>query len=342
MPNALSSARPRHAAATLSLAGLFLFIGCAASQPPPSVVPSASTGSSSGPSPDASAAQLPSPRHIPSQIPSSPPAPTPSVTPSAEVGEVSHPTGPEDIVLSIESCCGFTTVEWSLTDAPTFILYGDNRLIFRPSPDPEQQMGPGATRPAFVVSRMNAEQVDALLRYALGPGGLLDARESYTDMMVSDLPTTTFTVDAGGVTKTVQAYGLSAETGGPDAEILGRLAGLSELLSTFEKQVAAAQVVSSEPYRPEQYRGWLTEAFGEGPITQWPWDDLEPADFQAPPDSFARLAALNPEQVAQITDDPSGGVLGMIVEAKSGERFSLSIRPLLPYEDLAPATSGSE
>lgn len=237
----------------------------------------------------------------------------------------------------MESCCGFTPVEWALTDAPSFILYGDNRLIFRPSPDPQVQMGPGATRPAFVVARMNAEQVDALLRYALGPGGLLDARESYTDMMVSDAPTTTFTIDAGGVTKTVQAYGLGIDAGGPDAEILGRLAGLSELLSTFEKQVATGQVVSSELYQPERYRAWLTEAFSDGPITPWPWQDLEPEDFESPQDSFARLAALSPEQLALITDGaPTGGIMGMILEADSGERYSLSVRPLLPVEELLP------
>ena len=252
------------------------------------------------------------------------------------MGEVSHPTNPESIVLSMEMCCGFMPVEWALTDAPSFILYGDNRLVFRPSPEPEQPFGPGGSRPAFVMARMNAEQVDALLRFALDPGGLLDARESYLEMVVSDAPTTTFTIDAGGVSKTVQAYALGMDTAGPNGRILSRLTDLSELLGSFEKQVAAGRVVSSEPYRPKGYRGWLTEAFGEGPITDWPWDDLEPDDFQAPPDSFARLAALSPEQVAQITDEPSGGIMGMIVEVESGERFSLSIRPLLPYEELLP------
>ncbi len=31
--------------------------------------------------------------------------------------------------------------------------------------------------------------------------------------------------------------------------------------------------------------------------------------------------------------------MGMIVEAESGERFSLSIRPLLPGEELQPPSS---
>jgi hypothetical protein len=241
----------------------------------------------------------------------------------------------------MEMCCGFMTPEWALTDAPTFILYGDNRLIFRPSTDPEQGFGPGGTRPAFVTARMNAEQVDALLRYALGPGGLLDARESYMDMMVSDAPTTTFTIDAGGVTKTVQVYALSVGSPGPDTAIMDRMSALSDLLSTFEAQVASGQVVSAEPYQPESYRGWLTEAFGEGPITEWPWGDLQPDDFVQPPDAFAPLAALSPEQVALIADEPSGGVMGLLLESESGERYSLSVRVAIAAVSCRSRRSGS-
>ncbi len=227
-------------------------------------------------------------------------------------------------------------VEWALTDAPSFILYGDNRLIFRPSPDPEQQPGPVQSRPAFVMARMNTEQVDALLRFALGPGGLLDARERYENMLVADAPTTTFTIDAGGVQKTVSGYGLGIEAAGPDAVILGRLTELSDLLDSFEEQVAAGQVVSAEPYQPESYRAWLTEAFGDGPVTEWPWSDLDPEDFQAPPEIFGRLAALSPEQVALIADEPTGGIMGMILEVDDGQLHSLSVRPLLPGEELLP------
>lgn len=236
----------------------------------------------------------------------------------------------------MDSCCGFVPVEWALTEAPSFILYGDKRLIFRPSLGSDQQFGPGGSRPGFVLAQMNADQVDALLRFALGPGGLLDARESYTDMMVADASTTTFTIDAGGVRKTVEAYALGPDAEGPDATILGRLSELADLLGSFEAQVAAGNVVSSEQYVPEKYRAWLTEAFGEGPITEWPWDDLDPDDFETPPDSFARLASLSPEQVAHITDEPTGGVMGIVLEADDGQLYSISVRPLLPGEELLP------
>ena len=328
MPNALSRARSRHAAFSLSLAGLLVLSACSVGSPARTAAPSVSPGPSTSAGPSGGV--------DPTASPSSAPDASPSPAPSGDVGEIAHPTDPAAVVLSMEMCCGFMPVVWNLTDAPSFILYGDNRLIFRPSPDLDQQIGPGGTRPAFVVARMNAEQVDALLRFALGPGGLLDARESYENMLVADAPTTTFTIDAAGVTKTVRAYALGMETQGPDAAIMGRLADLSDLLDSFEEQVAAGQVVSSEAYRPESYRGWLTEAFGDGPITEWPWEDLDPADFQAPPETFGHLAALSPEQVALITDEPTGGIMGMVLEADDGTLHSLSVRPLLPGEELLP------
>lgn len=158
MPNGLSRARPRHAAFNLSLAGLLVVSACSVASPTPTAAPSVSPGPSTSAGPD----------------PSSGPAASPSPAASALVGQIPHPTDPQAVVLSMEMCCGFMPVEWALTDAPSFILYGDDHLIFRPSPDPEQQIGPGGTRPAFVMARMNAEQVDALLRFALGPGGMLD------------------------------------------------------------------------------------------------------------------------------------------------------------------------
>lgn len=328
MPNALSRARPRHAAFSLSLAGLLVLSACGVPSPAPAAAPSVSPGASI--TPGAIVGSSP----IPSLSPS--PVASPSPAPSAEVGQIPHPTDPSAVVLSLETCCGFMPVEFALTDAPSFILYGDNRLIFRPSPDPEQELGPGGTRPAFVQARMNAEQVDALLRFALGPGGLLDARERYDDMMIADAATTTFTIDAGGVQKTVSAYNLSVEAMGPDGAILRRLAELAQLLGSFERQVAAGQVVSAEPYQPPSYRAWLTEGFGDGPVVEWPWEDLDPEDFQTPPDAFAPLAELSPEQVTLIADEPTGGIMGLLVEGEDGQLLSLSVRPLLPGEELLP------
>ena len=56
-------------------------------------------------------------------------------------------------------------------------------------------------------------QRKTLLDYALNEGGLGAARAEYTDMMVADASTTTFTIKAGGLDKTVSVYALGMEAG---------------------------------------------------------------------------------------------------------------------------------
>ena len=41
---------------------------------------------------------------------------------------------------------------------------------------------------------------------------------------------------------------------------------------------------------------------------------------------------LTPEQVAQVTTVPTGGVGGLIYETPDGGRVSVTIRPMLPGE----------
>ena len=78
---------------------------------------------------------------------------------------------------------------------------------------------PAGTRQA----QLSEAQVDALLAFAVGPGGLGEAAERYDQMYVSDAPTTTFTIDTPELTKTVSAYALGFElpAGDPNAEISG-------------------------------------------------------------------------------------------------------------------------
>ncbi len=146
-------------------------------------------------------------------------------------------------------------------------LYGDNTVIFRPQATEAQRLGPLSGDPAYIKATMNAEQVDALLRFALGAGGLLD------------------------------------------------------------------EVETTEVYRPEAYRGFLTESFpGQvGEIIDWPWDDLSLDDFPSG-DEPTRATTLTPEQVGAVTTEPTGGVAGLRISDEDGSVWQLAVRPLLPDE----------
>jgi hypothetical protein len=262
---------------------------------------------------------------------------------TAPIGAITHPTGSTDIVLSMETGGGFVPFGYLLSQAPTFVLYGDNTVIFRPSDVPTD----GTAYAPFVEAHLSNEQVDALLTYALSVGGLANAADSYTDMLITDAPTTVFTIDAAGIDKAVSVYALGiVDPEGPDAEAYAAFEDLATLLSTFEQQVEKGNVLSAELYQPEQYRVVLSEVdasqvdAASGSALAWPWADLAPADFTAFPQNAAwSYAGLTPEQLAAITTVPSGGGLDAYVTSPDGSTtYQVFWRPLLPGEDVAPDT----
>lgn len=270
-------------------------------------------------------------------------AQSPSTDPGADcvpgvVGSLDHPTGCTDIVLQMTSSGGMM-LELNLVDTPMFTLYGDNTVIFRPQPADGAFPGPGQPMPPLVRAVMSPEQVDALLTFALGPGGLADAAELYINPLIADAPTTVFTIDAAGVSKQVaiQALGFDDQTS-PDAEARARFFELYDLLDSFEEQVQAGNVESADLFQPAAYRGMLIEVW-EGatdPIVAWPWDDVTLDDFVWPQDNIARYAELTPEQVAAVTPVPSGGVFTIRLEAPDGSDWYFLVRPLLPGESFLP------
>jgi hypothetical protein len=234
------------------------------------------------------------------------------------------------VILRMSVGGGFVPMSVAMLEMPTFTLYADGTAIFRPSTG-----GTFDAPPPLVQAELSDEQVAALLAYATGPGGLEAAAEQYNDMFVSDAPTTVFTIDIPELSKTVSVYALGIENpaGDPDAEILAQLDALADTLSTFETQVEAGNVESAALYEPTSYLATLAPDFEGNTATPelWPWDIAIPA-FPAD-GSFVQLV-LTPEQVAQVTTVPSGGVGELYYEGPADQRVLVSIRPLLPDEPM--------
>lgn len=262
--------------------------------------------------------------------------PTPAPSASADTGGLTHPTGAHEIVLRLEEGGGFVPAEFNATNMPVFTLYGDGTVVFQDSnavPTVPANGGP-ILHPPLRTAVLSEEQVQSLLEFAITEGGLAVARERYDNQMVADAPTTTFTIHAGGVEKSVQVYalGLDAEPG-PDSNVKAALLKLAERLRSFDQGGA----LPSEPYRPERFRGALWEVGpGVGAPKPWPWADLTPADFVAPgePNTFgfpsrdltdAQLQALG-------LGTPQGAVSGLMFTGPDGKVYGFALRPLLPEE----------
>lgn len=268
-------------------------------------------------------------------------AQTPPASPGSPPGSqgspvtLTYPQGPTDVVLRMATGGGFIQFTYGLTQAPEFTLYGDGTAVFRPSVDPS-----GSGFPPFMQTTLSADEIQALLTFALGPGGLADARAAYDHRLITDQPTTVFTVDTDQVDKTVSVYALGrTPPGGPDDAAYQSFQALGDRLTHF----GATAIANGDPaftlYQPSQYRAYLSPATDDSTTAlSWPWADLTLEDFQAYGDhEDVVLGGLTPDQAAAVTRIPSGGVPSTIILAPDGTtRLTLTIRPLLPGEPLDP------
>ncbi len=269
------------------------------------------------------------------------PNPTPVVTPtSAPTGDViAHPTGATEIVLRYDVGGGFVPMEFFAAHVPQFTMYGDGTVVFVSQvvdTSMKQAQGVGTNQPLRTL-KLPESEVQALLLFALRDCGLAVAKTEYANQMVADAPTTTFTVNAEGDSKTVSAYALGfTNEPGPDTAILNALGRLAERLGNFDQNGA----ITSEPYVAKAFRATLTWQQGgvQGvQISAWPWEDLTVADFTFPADPNQLpqgIHLITADQVAalNIAGAENGLNSGFWTQAGDGRTFSLSIRPLLPEE----------
>src|SRR5918999_4386655 len=117
---------------------------------------------------------------------------------------IDHPTGPDQLVLRIDSGGGFVPPEFLLTDLPDLSLLGDGRLVVL---GPQIEIYPGPALPNLQVRQLTRDGMQALLE-AAREAGLFGPDAHYDNRCVADVPTTTFTLVAEGKTHMISAYAL--------------------------------------------------------------------------------------------------------------------------------------
>jgi len=228
---------------------------------------------------------------------------------------------------------GFLYPGTALDVAPSFTLYGDGSVIYLPA----AAAASGAAGPGGGLRRaeMNQEQIDALIDFALGPGGLAEAGERYDDVPIADSVTVNFIIDAAGVRKTVSVYALGDESEpGPETAHRERFKLLAATLGGFDNEIARGNAADAGGFEPAAYRVTIfPDEFGEIPPTaDWPWDDLAPEDFPRDQSGFG-VGILTPDQAAPLFDlPPSPDVGEPVVIGPDDVSYLIRYRPLLPDE----------
>ncbi len=262
----------------------------------------------------------------------------PSVAPAATAGPdaIEHKTGATDILLRYEEGGGFVMPAFTAAAVPHFTLYGDGTVIFRnPMAEAPPAEGSVFKMNPLRTAKLSEVQIQELLLLALGEGGLAVARPNYTNDMVADASTAIFTIEAGGIKKTVSVYALGLEMEGvADGPARAAFKKLADRLSDFDQ----GGTIATDVYEPQAYRGVLFEAPGieAADIRDWPWPDIKPGDFTPDPDPNAnqfphRLMTIEEVDLLGIKDY-QGGLQNVVLKSSDGKTWTFSLRPLLPGE----------
>jgi hypothetical protein len=263
-------------------------------------------------------------------------SPSPQESPTEGPASVGHPTGHTDVILRAEQAGGFTAPAFQLTRVPEFTLYGDGTVLYQLPVDPNDAAPVGP--PRLAVATLDAEQMDALLAFAINAGGLGGAKAQYVNPLVADAPDTIFTIATDDVTKVVTAQALgfddpnNPDVGNPDAPAMKALKALYDTLVPFGDQVARGNATDAGLYEPTAYRATLQEGQAQGEMVDWPWTDVTLDDFVTNPDSSFRVATLTPDQAAALSPTPEGGLFSVAVSGPDRVPYQISLRPLLPEE----------
>jgi hypothetical protein len=248
------------------------------------------------------------------------------------------PIGSDQLVLRIEEVGGFVAVQYNLTRMPMMSLYADGLLI---TPGVQTDIYPGPALPTLTQRQLSPEGVRLVTQAAIDAG--LNSDRDLQTMLVSDMPTTVFTLTVDGQTYTTNVYALGMDLKRAPQGMSPQEFQARQDLAAFEKKATdlswlpAGSVtdqgmyaptglqIYSGPYQPDPS---LTEPPVAWPLT--PGLDLFGDSQQGTPgglrcgtaagDDATMLMPLV-EQANQLTPWTS-----------DGSQYGLLFRPLLPDE----------
>ncbi len=253
-------------------------------------------------------------------------------------GSLDYPTGQTDVVVQVSVGGGFVPVEYNLTQIPGFTLYGDGTVVVT---GPQIDIYPPPALPNLQTTTISAEAIQEILSQAK-EAGLFANDVDYGQPAITDVPTTTITIDSGGVTYISNLYALGMEEGA---------SGL-----TAEQQQARATVIAWESqlydltaFEPGE-TVWAEYEFSGLAVFSLPFDpstppdetDVQPNRLDWPLGDLSTLGEpVQPEGYRKVV--VSGAdldtLLPLLEEAtwitlwKAGDReYHLYFRPLLPHE----------
>ena len=294
-------------------------------------------GSTATPAVAASTAPASTASHgSPVPTPTRTPTPSPTETPTA-ADATEHPSGPADVVLSLDlqPDYGIGEIGFYFYPGIDFTLYGDGTVVARdataktPPADGAIQRGS-----PFLRGQLDEAQVQALLEFAIGEGGLGKAKARYEVADTDDFKHSIFTIRADGLDKRVEVIGSNS----PFQALEDRLL-----------DVVTESSMTTQTWQADRFHGQLYDAASmievdvlpqvkEAGSLAWPWPDISPADFAHVASDFAGTRTLSAAEAAIAGLSDHGGVIERVYlrDPKGSTVYAFSMWPLAPDATSAP------
>ena len=257
----------------------------------------------------------------------------------------SHPTGKADVVVRIQTGGGFVTPQYNLTQPPGFTLYGDGTVIVT---GPMIEIFPQPAMPNLQKATISQEAIAKILS-AAKQAGLFTNDVDYGQPGVTDVGTTTITINADGKTYTSNIYAFGFEDmpdGGTVEGVTPDQAQAREEVTKFVAKVQDLDVFLSTTLKWGQYEYSSLAVFSQvsDPSSPpydptgvqpnhlvWPLGDIGTLGAAVQPEGF-RKVVVSGQDLAKL--QPLLSQATQITLWKSGEReYYLYFRPLLPDEN---------
>jgi hypothetical protein len=267
-------------------------------------------------------------------------APPPSVA-----GAIEHATGPTDIVLRVNTGGGFVPVEFNLKSLPSYTLYGDGTVIRPVVTSADVAQAPNVT--PLETIKLDEAAIQSLLEQAKSAGLLAPGTVDYGDMGalgVSDMPTTSVTLNADGIAASHDAYGLLfAPTEQPAGTLTQAQRDARAALRGFVA-LTEQQDPNATAYAPTRLAVWVAPALaqptGDSEPVVWPLATA-PSVSETPGAEGIdfRCSVVEGDDVATLVDAVQQAPAGAqwIAAADRNATFQVVVRALLPDEAGCPA-----
>jgi hypothetical protein len=252
---------------------------------------------------------------------------------------IDHSTDAHDVLVRVAYEGGFVALEWTYRSLPSFSLYGDGTLVL---PGAQMELYPGPALPAISTRTVTEEGIQATLEEVLHSiQGVPDEMLDMGSVGMADVPTTVITIHAGGVDRTIKAYGLSELTERP-----GRMS-VDEFQARRQLQDLVTKLGGLDTWLPDGSLG--TESMYEGSGARLLVSEYRKVDLPQEPirwplggnlDRFGDLATGSDMYRCGVVQGAEWTALResatqaneLTPWTESGSRFSILFRPLLPDE----------